>query len=257
MFRCFLIFNKLKNDIVFGILLAIATKSPKIVEHLYFGTPYETYRRKLLSKLGLSLDDLPDAFAWRLGTAKKVQKINIQTGENSATDLFLNDGQVPQRLLKVLASDYYRPRRMMEMFDFVFPGEFFSPKFSVDKIHQGLKRLRADLLLAKVPLLIEERSGFYQLSGKDKNSVEIICPRHDRPQSTKSFLVRRQDARIQALLKKTKQNFTDHDFTASDFAQLNKTSERSALRYLKYGVEKGWLKRTGKARFVRYKINRF
>jgi hypothetical protein len=236
--------------------LAEATKKPEIAMHLYFGTPYESYRRKLLSKLGMSIEDLPDAFAWKLESGKKLQKINVQTGENSATDFFLNDGQVPQRLLKALASDFYRPRRMMEMFESVFPGEYFTPKYSVDKIHQGLRRLRSDLTRAKVPLLVIEKSGFYQLASQDGHSVHVICPWNDVPVPAKAFLVRRRDTKVQDLLKDAKRKFAHSEFTATDFARLHKTSERSAVRHLKYAVEKGWARKKGNARFVRYKINR-
>ena len=239
--------------------LAIATKNTKIINHLYFGTPYESYRNKLATKLNLKKNDFPKFYSWELSSKleKNESKLravqfNILNGENNKNDDFLNEEQVPQRLLQSLASDFYRPRRLMEIFEALFPNEYFMPKYSADKTHQAFKRLRSELKRLEIPLVINENSGFYHLSSESGFKVEILCPQDKSPQqkNIKNFLIRRQDKQVRALLRKIKKK----EFTATDFARWNKISARTSVRHLKSAFEKGWLERKGKARFVRYKL---
>jgi tetratricopeptide (TPR) repeat protein len=235
--------------------LSCATKNIQIIKHLYFGTPFESYRKKLLSKVGLVKEDLIEAYSWQIGSGKKNQKIDAFTNESQAHEIFLNKGQVPYRVLKSLAVDFYRPRRVMEIFESVFPKEHYFPKYSADKIYQGLKRLRHALLLNNKALIISEQSGFYQLNAQKNFTIELVCPVEHKETLNKSYLNYRRNNKLHRMIQMIEKKFRNKYFTSGDFLKLHHISERSAVRHLKNAVEKGLIKKFGNTRFAKYKLN--
>jgi tetratricopeptide (TPR) repeat protein len=235
--------------------LAIANPRPAHIHKLYFGTPFAAYRAQLLKKLGLSEAHLPETYRWRLGRSRARDWIHVQTGENSFTSNHLKDGQVPQRLLAALAHDFFRPRRLLELFDLAFPNEHYSPTSSPDKIHQGIKRLREFLAEAKVPLLIQETKGLYHLACAPDHALDLICPRAQATPAVRSYKLKAEAKRISPLWEKFLRHAdaTNSDgFTAGELAQVMGVSARTALRMIQYQERNNRLARHGKGRWTRY-----
>lgn len=239
--------------------IALATKNKKLIEHLYFGTPFESYRKHMLSKMDFSYQELNNKYKFSVGHNSKqsIIEIDVNTGCSTISDLRLKEGQVPQRLLSLLASDFYRPKRILEIFDGLFPNEYFSPQSSRDKIHQALRRLRSFLDEARVPLVIKEQKGFYSLDAKNDSVVNMICYKEQHLGLKKTYLYQHREQKTLDLLTAFKQSTSSRDFDVVTFARACKTSERTALRHLSLAIQKGWVRKDGAARFTRYQLARF
>lgn len=93
--------------------------------YLYFGTPFEPYREKILKYLG----KIPPEDTYILGDSKNM----IDPKEESTTS---------RRLLLALSRDFYRPESLGSLFSTLFPGEHFDIFSSPNRLHQLLHRAR-------------------------------------------------------------------------------------------------------------------
>ena len=139
---------------------AIVCKDKALLLKVYFGTPYQSYRQRLLKDFGESVV-IPESFVWQIGEGSKLGKREY--------DVFravpeLKPGQLKYRLLRTLASDFYRPFRVTHLFSEVYPTDCFRLHGSASRIHEGVKVLRLWLKGHRLPLLISERRGQYQLA---------------------------------------------------------------------------------------------
>jgi hypothetical protein len=155
--------------------LALANKNSNLAKLLYFGTPYTNYKNKIAAQLNIKPSIFKKNYFWTVGEGEKEFTIDSLTGENSKSDYYLKAGQVPQRLFRALTCDYYRPKRLPELFENIFPGEYYSPESSSLKMYQAFKRLRLFLKKSRIPLEISESNGHYKISTFEKNKVKIIC----------------------------------------------------------------------------------
>jgi hypothetical protein len=234
--------------------LAKETNNLKLFQKLYFGTPFARYRLKILRAAKVTAEEMGTSFKWQIGSGRYPVTVNICSGTNSRSDLILKGDQVPHRLLKTLCRDFYHPQRLLEVFERLFPGEFFVSPFSFDKSHQALRRLRKFFAKARVPLIIEAKRGFYSLQSTSYSRVFIekenpaTKEEADTPNLSKIVTTERI---LRGFSKKCPQG----TFTAKEFRETMKMSERTAYRNLKFGVEQGLLKKKGKAPRTCYHLN--
>ena len=245
--------------------ISTAMRVPKMIHHLYFGTPFPAYRGQLLRRLGWSIDDLPETYRWRLPNQegnRQMTRINLDilTGDNSVGAGVLKVGQVQQRLLAVLASDFYRPSRLVELFNALFPNDYFSPDSSGDRIYQAMRRLRSFFNDQGVPIEIRESSGFYRLVTNGIN-VELLCYRDasdiervakEQKVMQTSLLNHKLLSDFLCTLAKTAKSHIV-EFKGEEMASVLGISKRMATRHLKMGVESGLIARVGAARKTRYR----
>ncbi len=234
--------------------LMLATKDPIIFHRLYFGTPIESFRKKLLEKMGKQTTDLPEEYLWQLAGDSRKNWIHRQTGENSFSQLPLKQDQLPHRIFLVLSSDFYQPRSVLDLFEKCFPGEYFSPKYSVDRIYQGLQRLRRYFVKNKIPLIIHEEAGFFQLKAANDFPLAILCPKSDVP-IKKIYLQKNLQHKLLQMFPIAQTHFQKSSFTSNQFAEALDISNRSAVRFLCAGVQQEWLVKFGKARTSRYRLS--
>lgn len=242
--------------------LVKVTKNSEIIRKLIWGTPYSHYQNKIISELSVSDQDLEKDFHFylhfQLSGAKNNSKITadkkneyrsffkIENSENSFTEQHLKQNQLPHRILKALARDLYRPQKIMDIFDSAFPGDYYHPIYSVDKVHQGLKRLRQYLQENQIPLQIKETKGMFQLQSAEP-SLQIILPR------LRSAVVSALPAPL-SLQKKLRhlQSAGHKTITRQEWMEIFKVSSRTASREIQQLEQTQALQRRGQGPQTHY-----
>ncbi|HTL12257.1 MAG TPA: hypothetical protein VL588_07205, partial [Bdellovibrionota bacterium] len=114
---------------------------------LYFGSPFPELQKRLLPKIQ-EMGGMPVDFDWYLTSPKNGKGegdryvLDVVSGAHSGGEDRLKTGQLLQRVLQALGSDPFRRFRIGDLFDRVFPGEYYNPHTAPDRIHQGVMRLR-------------------------------------------------------------------------------------------------------------------
>jgi len=139
-------------------------ENENLLHKVYFGTPFEVFRERIKEKIG------PPAF-FLFNISKDPATFTFDYKKWS-----LRAGSKTMNLLKGLCDDFYRPINRYGLFAFVYPGEFFNPETSFNKLNVALTRTRQWLQKNKIPLIIIEKSGIFYLEG----SVEIKIYKDDR-----------------------------------------------------------------------------
>ena len=121
--------------------LALKRGDSDLYKNVYFGTPFKT----------VFLDSI------NLGTPPPVGKNFLwkdarhQESDAMLLDLYRPDlpkvplGMTSHRLLLLLASDFYRPWSVGQLFDNLFPDEFFNPFSSKKRVQKLVKSIREAL----------------------------------------------------------------------------------------------------------------
>lgn len=206
--------------------LALAQKNLKEITKIYFGTPYNSYQKRIANHVHIT-DDF-----YVYGPEGKAGRDLYHIGQNWP--------DLPHRLLIFLVKDFYRPRRTYEIFDELYPNEFFDPKSSPFKVHQILKRLRQYLRDDKIPIDIVEQEGFFKIRTK----IGLKISRLNEPLKD---LKSKQD--LETELKRFKKAGL---FTVNQYASGLKIPRRSAQRSLQKLVAAGLLTKQGKAWQTKY-----
>lgn len=138
-----------------------ACRDRKLFEHVYFGTPYFTYRKRM-EEVVSEFADLPDSYRWR---EKELLQPNacfdLIEGIDRQRNASLKRGYLLHLLLMHLCSDFYKPFRVGTLFSNLFPGEHFDPNSSPLRVQQLVHRLRKWFAENEIPLGISgKNSGF-------------------------------------------------------------------------------------------------
>ncbi len=141
--------------------LGIWHRNRSVLSHLYFGTPYPAYRQRILTESHGKFE-IGTSYLWRLNSRLRPEKyFDLRSGQDDSGKDRLEPHQQSVRLLKALASDFYRPRRVSDLVTQIFPGEFYDPFSTHNRLHQAMARLRQDLKASRLPFEVLERKGFY------------------------------------------------------------------------------------------------
>ncbi len=221
---------------------AIFTRNELLIHHIYFGTPFESFRVKLLEAYGYKVS-IPTDYLWKMGPlACSGPILNLLNGEVEKTPHALKVGQVVHRLVAVLTSDFYRPFRMAALFSKLFPNEYFNPRSGPLRVHQTLKRLRKWFEKAKLPLRIEEQDGAYRISTQSACGIRV---------SAEPILG--VGAKM-ASLHLVKRSMSEADFSVQQVSELLKVSRNSALRIVDEARKEGCVRRLGRGPATRYRF---
>lgn len=215
-----------------------------LLARLYFGTPFPAFRKRIASLLPEDAE-LPKGYEWELAPndgKKSGLMVNL-------SDTGLKEGQLLQRLLQVLASDFYRPLQIAEIHQFLFLNEYFNPASSPDRVHQAIRRLRLWFKKSKLPLDVQEDNGLYRLVAYAPCSLSV-------GQATGSQVLDKSpdDLRLGAMLEKLKAKFAGAAFSANEAAEVWDISYRSAVRYLAQAREKQLVCRQDKGPLTSYRL---
>lgn len=213
---------------------AVVRKDQELFLHVYFGTPYESFRRQFLHDFKTAVS-LPDSFLWNLkGKAHANAVIDLTQYAPGA----LKPGQLLHRLLTLLSSDFYRPFTLAEIHSALHPKEYFNPTTAAHRVHQAIKRLRGWAKDSHVPLRIDEHRGSYRLNTADPCAIRVN--RISTPNPSSVFLV---------TLKKA---WGARVFSTAQAAEELRLSYSSAQRCLTDAVKRGELVKAGGGSSTRY-----
>jgi hypothetical protein len=213
--------------------LAKVSGDRDLFQHIYFGTPHESYRQRLRAECP-GIDPAEELF---LGSGEAL--LDLPLSEIDGVPVFKSGKKIHQ-LVCLLLTDLYRPHRLAPLFAGLFPEENFNVFSSPNRVHQLLRRARKTLKDEKLPLEILEQDGAYSLAIQPGLRIrlelerKVECPEH-------------------AHLIRLKTLFPDMVFSARDARSKLGLPLTSFHRVLKYGLEKGLLSQHGNGPKTRYK----
>lgn len=216
---------------------ALVSRDTKLFELLYFGTPFPSFRARVTKDW--KRPEGETTYHWKMGSGE-AHYIDIAMEQKTAQGGFLKAGQSMHRLYVALTSDFYRPFTIAELYEQVFPEEFYCPGVSEFRVHQAMKRLRKWFEQNKIPLQIESVDGEYRLTTDE--CVEILIHEGGKIQTSGDF-------RLQFL--KTQ---LGEEFSIKDAVPLLKLTRRRAGEVIQEAVLSGILTKVGKGNRTRYRF---
>jgi len=206
-----------------------------IFQFLYFGTPFESYRKRLLE-----IAHSDPGTEYLLGTGASL--FELRSGEfNGQTGL--NLGKKIHQFLALMLSDFYKPFQLGSVFSRVFPGENFNIFSSASRVHQLVFRTRKILKESQLPLSIIERDGCYHFHLAPGCRIRI----HRDIEVGGSELV---------TLAMLRELFQEQIFSARQVRESLGLPVSSLARILRYGLSKGMLSQQGSGPKTRYRFQR-
>jgi tetratricopeptide (TPR) repeat protein len=211
---------------------------PELFAHLLCGTPFASYRTRMVRELGVTAE-APSTYL--LGpSGQPVLDLMEGTIDGRAT---LKAGRKCHQLLEVLLRDFYRPVNMGGLFSALFAGEHFDIFTSPDRVYQIIRRTRRWLKNEREPAHIVETNGFYHLELGPHLTVRVPYGR----ESVESMHLHFQ--KLQSAFA------PDVGFSAKSACARLQLSRRTVQRLLTWGLEQGRVEKPkGKKPFTIYKI---
>ena len=196
------------------------TKNKALFFHVVFGTPYSELRTRWVSAFQEHVN-VPQEYSWVLKEGKPISTPDLFSPSTQALKENLKPGGLRFRLLIQLCSDFYQPFRLSQLYQELFPGEYFNPTTSCPRVYQAIDKLRRWFHSERLPLSIVEAKGRYRLTSKSPCALRIPWKLNSLEGTTPL---------IEAL------HALKQPFTAVDVAGLLKISRRSALSLLNAAV---------------------
>lgn len=223
---------------------ALHTQDAPLLHRVYFGSPVSRYRERvkdLASKVGITVP--PNAVFKGSGrqSSGKIQMHDLRPQEF----LTESDGSfLVKKLLLILASDFYAPFRVGQVFSQLFPDEFYDVETSPDRVFQLVRRSRNWLGENRWHAEIAGDSNGYQL--QFHKNVEFKIDEQLPTETLKD--------KSKANLSLLEHEFGARFFTAGELCHLLKCSKRSANRVLKDLQEQSQIERIGKGPATQFRI---
>lgn len=228
--------------------VAETTGDSELKRHLYFGTPFASYRKRI----GIEgSSELQSTFLWRAdqpyseskpGTRSRVlDSLTLTTSRRGQVAL----GTLPQKLLAALALDFYRPKSAAELFQWVSPGAYFNPSVSPGVVYQAVRLLKQTLGELKFPLRIESGEHGYRLRSERDAAVRVYSGMARALDSTEELNL--------LWLREGALRERGH-FCTNEVARALGLTRRSAERFLAPLVRRGSVTRENRGRERRYRF---
>lgn len=213
---------------------AIGNQDNTLFSKLYFGTPFESFRTRVLALS--KIDIFPKRFTWEMKDGDKAFTLDLARLHEFKQPL--KHGQAMHRLLLVLTSDFYRPFSLGELIEKVSLGERYLPGHSEARIHQIIQRVRAWLSTNCLPLCLFNHEGNYFLQATAPLHLTVGEERMAVPSS---------EYRL-GLLKKA----FPFDFTLNEAAQRLNLTASATGSLVNSALQTGTLKKLGKGKRTCY-----
>ncbi len=215
---------------------ALACRDEKLLLHVYHGTKFEAYRKKIKS-LADFVQTIPRHVVLHLGqsTNDSPDQLDLKNGELITETGAWRPKGLQLTLLKILFSDIYRPIQLGEVLRQMYPDEHLNPFTSPQKAFQVLLGLQKNLKSRKAHFTVRKKkdSLFFELHGP---LILILQKRKapPLPDALQAFGQTWDRSRI---------------FKAADLADSQGLSLETAYRVIAKAVALGVLKRRGQGRF--------
>jgi hypothetical protein len=139
------------------------------------------------------------------------------------------------------------PQRIGSIHEAIFPEEVYQTCSTPNRIHQLIFRLREELASLGLSLVVEERFGGFWLRPTDAVQYHFCFRKRCKAagNSSDQLLTSLAEAREQlvlAALEKYLQSLeVMRDFSANDVSKAAKLSVRTAYRWLRAALKRGWI----------------
>lgn len=212
---------------------------------LCFGTPYEAF----LDHFNLNANHQAPAvyISW---DAKNrhwsfVPEKKISSGKIRVFDVMdyceQSEFSLTSKLFLAVFFDFYRSPSTVELFDRVYPADYFHPISSLRKINQLVHRLNREFKEKKIPFRLIEKDLLYILEGSENHVFKLSLP--------PSKVVKMNEVELRAD-KFRKMLFGE--FTLSQALNVTKMKRRTLQALLKLFIDEGLMARTGSTSKVTY-----
>lgn len=208
-----------------------------LLAKVYFGTPLEGYRARVMNESGF---EPPESFFYPAVTDAKC------VFDTHSLELTLNGERVKlsknnRMILRALTRDLFRPIAVGSLFEAIYPDDYFHPDFAKKRVYQNIARFREFADELKLPLEIESSPlGFYLAPGPG------FAIRYSNEAS--------ETTALPDMLALARHHFGGNEFTASDLADLTGVSKRTINRALAGELTSGPLIAIGAGRNRKYRI---
>lgn len=221
--------------------LALYSKNKALFWHLYFGTPYEHFRNRILAEMGDT--KIPESYEWKFGEGKTADfsRVDIAEQQKTKQGTVLKVGKSLHRLYMAFLSDFYRPFTIGALFENAFPGEHYHPTTSEYRVHQAIKNLRLWFKKNSIPLTILYENDEYRLISTANCIIPIQKSQLalETPEERKLSILRTQ---------------LSGDFSRLEVAVVLSIERSTANRLLLDATKRGILEKVGTGSKTRYRF---
>lgn len=230
--------------------LSLALRDDFLFAHVYLGTPFKEYRKKMKS-LYRPEGPIPKNILWNPHALDPLQKtqlvLDVRTGilerEGLEPVVQIKPNQSLHRALSTLCKDFYRPLREGELHAGLFYGDYFNPYTSPGRISKTIGRLRAWFRQYNVPIHIVVENGEYHLSFREDFSLRVPLAKQK---------IKKNDIYLETL----KVYFLHRQFSTQRASKVLGLPKRTVIRILQEALMQKKLLRIGKGRSTGYRFAR-
>jgi hypothetical protein len=218
---------------------ALRFRKPEMIEKLYFGTVSDGYRELLKREFDWTP---PESYVY---PAPARASFNTTTGR---LEIEGKDVKMPAsyaRLLLGLSQDLYRPVAVGSLFEAIYPGEFFHPKFASQRIYKIIARFREFTEKQNLNLKIDATDLGFKLVLR-AGEFAFAYSDAEREETGMSFKT--------LVLPLVEKHFGLGEFTAGELAEVAKIPKRTVNRALGIEVENETIVSIGRGRGIRYRL---
>lgn len=212
------------------------TNNKELLQRILLGTPYKGYRDRINIIFNIQLAPSRELQFCPMDPKLSPQKISLDLNR-IADNSFLTSTSWP--LLQLMTKDIYRPPRMGVVFSNLYPGEYFDPFTSPQRVRNSIFRFNTWSESNKCDFKIKIFQGDFQFDCPPSSAIR--CTRHAK--SIDSW---------QAAMKYFKLGNNSRSFTAADLAGKLGITQRSAQVILQKAMKANKVEKMGQGKNTRY-----
>lgn len=155
--------------------VGVHLKHQNLLLNVYFGTPHASFKKRIEQLFKKHHWKIPNEYFRKLSEAPTTRVLDLITGVEIGVPLLepLKAGQMLHRLLNILALDFYKPMGLGELFSNLFPGEYFNPDTSGDRVTQAVKLLRKWFQVNEIPVDVHVENNRFGLKATGPYAFKI------------------------------------------------------------------------------------
>jgi len=213
----------------------------KLLGHVYFGTPFPSYRQRILDIAGAKFTP-GRSFLWNPSGHESADEIfDVLHGKmDGSNTMALERGQLMHRMMTLLTADFYRPLSMGTAFSELFPHEQFSQLGSTNRVCNVIRRLRQWMAKGNNQFSIEENQGCYRLTAVPGVALRVYA----EIEQVSSEQIKWEEVRGQ---------LSPGPFSREDVLRTLGCSVSTAKRFLRWAIDSGKVEVLGDGPRRRYR----
>lgn len=223
---------------------ALLTQNSELLIQLYFGTPHEKYRQRII-KLNNKKINIPEYYTW-LPMGKPSNEnhlLDVIKGEDKFSVARLKLGGLTHKLLQILVSDFYRPFKLQTLFSLLFSEENYNITTSLHKVQDLIGRLREWFIKNSIPLDVVSTK-------REEFHLKFLKPYAIRLKIYNGLL-----STLDYFLESLQKKFPDESFTVKDVMLVSGYSRAQAKQLISEALVSKRLVVFGVGRSTRYNLN--